>query len=216
MNDRIGPTKDLSVYGDFSYRLTLSEKSSLSFGLKGGINNLNVNFDELEGTEANDAAFQQNVTQLKPNFGFGIYYRTPRAYVGISTPKLLENQFSSGVTHLLQNRHYFFIAGLVTDLSESLAFKPTFLAKYAMNAPLSMDFTANFIINDKLWLGAMYRLQDAVGGIVQFQLSKQFRLGYAYDYTLSELSGYTGGTHEVMLNYDFNFAKEGLVSPRYF
>ena len=216
VNDKIGPTKDLSFYGDFSYRLKLSEKSSLSFGLKGGINNLNVDLESLGGTEANDPAFQGSVTQLKPNFGFGLYYRTPKAYLGLSAPKLLQNQFSSGSTSLLQNRHYFLIAGLVTKLSESLAFKPTFLAKYAVNTPVSLDFTANFIIKDKVWLGAMYRLQDAVGGIVQLQLSKQLRLGYAYDYALSELRGYTGGTHEIMLNYDFNFPKDGLVSPRYF
>ncbi|MCT4580053.1 MAG: type IX secretion system membrane protein PorP/SprF [Flavobacteriales bacterium] len=216
VNDRVGPTRDLSLYGDFSYRLRLSEESSLFLGLKGGVNNLKVSLDELSGTDENDMVFQQNISQLKPNFGFGLYYSSPKSYIGVSAPKLMENKFSSGGTSLLLNRHYFLIAGLVTRLSNHVDFKPSFIAKYVFNAPVSMDFSANFIIKDKFWLGTMYRLNDAIGGLIQLQLSNQFRLGYAYDYTISEFGVYAGGTHEVLLNYDFNFPKDDLVSPRYF
>ena len=41
---------------------------------------------------------------------------------------------------------------------------------------------------------------------------KGFNLGYSYDYTLSGLAGYTGGSHELSLAYDFAFGKNAKNS----
>ncbi|MGB0423082.1 MAG: type IX secretion system membrane protein PorP/SprF, partial [Flavobacteriales bacterium] len=101
-------------------------------------------------------------------------------------------------------------------LKPGLKFKPTFQTKYVAGAPVSMDVTANFLVDDWLWLGGMYRFGDAFALIASFQVTDQLRAGYSYDYTLSELSGYNSGSHELMLSYDFVYNRAKTLSPRYF
>ena len=60
---------------------------------------------------------------------------------------------------------------------------------------------------EKLWLGASYRLGDAVGGYVSLQATDGFKFGYAYEIVTSDLSPYTSGSHEVILSYEFEFPK---------
>jgi hypothetical protein len=93
------------------------------------------------------------------------------------------------------------------------------LVKATNGAPLSYDLTACFLFNEKFWLGGSYRINQstgALGGFVDFQISRQLRLGYAYEHSISDISDYTNGTHEVLLIYEFKFLKSKLKSPRYF
>ena len=92
------------------------------------------------------------------------------------------------------------------------------MLKATNGAPLSFDITANFLFNEKLWLGAAYRMNEsagAIGGIADFQVSKQLRIGYAYEYPISDIRPYTSGTHEVLLMFEI-FKTQRVKSPRYF
>jgi len=79
--------------------------------------------------------------------------------------------------------------------------------------------TATFLLYEKLWLGASYRInndQRDVGFLMDLQVSKQFRLGYAYEIPSGDIRPYTSGSHEILLIYEFKFSKNKLKSPRYF
>ncbi|MEO8773859.1 MAG: PorP/SprF family type IX secretion system membrane protein, partial [Gelidibacter sp.] len=118
----------------------------------------------------------------------------------------------------LERLSYYFTGGYVFDLSESTKFKPAFLVKAANGAPLSVDLTANFLFNDVFWIGGSYRINErtsALGGIADFQVSKQLRIGYAYEYPFSDLRPYTSGTHEILLMFEI-FKSKRIKSPRYF
>ncbi|MBK7966547.1 MAG: type IX secretion system membrane protein PorP/SprF [Bacteroidetes bacterium] len=71
-------------------------------------------------------------------------------------------------------------------------------------------------MNEVLWLGASYRTSDSWSAIMSIQMNKQMRIGYSYDYTLTDLNQYNSGTHEITLGYDFSFDKKKVVTPRYF
>ena len=86
----------------------------------------------------------------------------------------------------------------------------------ASGTPAQFDFSANFLIADRVWLGAMYRTGDSFGFIAQWLIDKKLRLGYAVDFTTSKLQNYQDGTHEIMISYELRFLKEKFVSPRYF
>jgi type IX secretion system PorP/SprF family membrane protein len=200
VNDRIGPMNVTSFYADFAYKIKVSEKGKLAFGVKGGANLVQGNLSSLNTDQPNDVAFAQNIqSSFLPNFGFGMYYYTSKWYVGVSTPKLLENDFnSSNIQNAKEERHYFLIAGTVFNLSE--------------------DLTGMFIFQDKLEIGAMYRSGDAAGLLLGYNFSPQLRFGYAYDFSFTNRTfTYNGGSHEVMLRYDFVYADKGRIrSPRYF
>ena len=108
------------------------------------------------------------------------------------------------------------MTGYVFDINRIIKFKPYFLAKYVNNAPISIDLTGQLLFYDRLWLGAMYRLGDAVGLMMQLQVSTQLRVGYSYDVSANELSTFNNGTHEILVGWDFNFGRGRVRSPRYF
>jgi len=219
LNDNIGPINYKSAYVDLAYHLPLNRELTLSFGLKGGINHLSGNLTRLFLQETTDQSFTQDIdSKLQPNFGAGFYLHSERFYAGVSAPKLLENDFSKDIslTRLTQKRHYFFIAGAVFDVNSQLKFKPTTQLRYIDGAPLGIDLSANFLLMDRFWTGALVRVNDAVGLVFQYQINDQLRAGYAYDHTLTDLMSYNSGSHEVMISYDFRFNKSKILSPRYF
>ena len=117
-----------------------------------------------------------------------------------------------------EQRHYFFIAGALFNISKNLAFKPTTLVKVTAAAPLQADVTASFIIMKKLMIGAMYRTGDAFGGLIGLDITEQLHVGYSFDWSYGlETAKYNQGSHEIMLRYDFIFAaKKQIHSPRNF
>ena len=222
VNDKIGPIQQTGAFADVAYRIKF-ESSNLSFGLKTGADVYQARLTKLSLINAADDQFQNNVSsKLLPNLGFGIYYFSKTYYIGFSTPKLVQNNINIKTGDIItahlsaQKMHYFLIFGYVYDISPFIKFKPSAQAKFTYGAPFSLDVNASFLFYEKLWLGGMYRAGDAFGAMAQVQITSQLRAGYAYDYTVSKLRTYTGGTHEIMLGYDFNFSKEKIKSPRYF
>ena len=90
------------------------------------------------------------------------------------------------------------------------------MVKAVSGAPVIADLGAHVLLNEVLWLGGSYRTSDSWAAVMQVQLNKQMRLGYSYDYTLTDLNQFNTGTHEVTLGYDFSFNKKNVVTPRYF
>jgi len=226
VNDKIGPLNTTAFYGDFAYKLKVSKKGTLAFGLKGGINLVQGDLNTLQLEDEGDESFSNNIeSDVSPNFGFGMYYSTSKWYVGLSTPKLLENKFSNSnstesTAVSAEQRHYFLIAGTVFNLNEdgSLKLKPTTFVKVTNGAPLEADLTGMVIIKDKIELGAMFRTGDAVGLLVGYNFTDQLRFGYSFDWSFANTTGkYNNGSHEVMLRYDFIYKDKAKIrSPRYF
>ena len=192
-------------------------------GVKTGADIIQAGFSNLNVVNPGDNQFQTNVTsKFLPNLGFGVYYHAERYYFGFSMPKLVQNNLDvqTGMSSVSQigvhKMHYYLIGGYVKDLNPFIKFRPTSQIKFTFGAPVSLDANASFLFYDKLWLGGMLRLGDAVGLLVQFQFSPALRAGYSYDYTTTKLNKYNNGTHEIMLGYDLSFSKDRIRSPRYF
>lgn len=218
VNDNIGPMNQTMFYADASYTIKFkNHKGKLAFGVKGGINLINIGKDGLNTDSPNDPKLLQNIrNNVNPNFGFGIYYHTPGFFIGVSTPKLLEQSYDELSTTNLERRHYFATIGGVIPVSDKWKLRPTSLVKITEGAPLSLDLTMAAIYNEKLWLGANYRLLAAFGAFVQVQVSPQFKIGVASDFGTQKLRNHNHGSFEIMLSYDFTFKKQGIRSPRYF
>lgn len=225
LNDKIGPTNNTSVVADFAYRMKLTEKSKLAFGLSAGANIYQASLNSVQLDQQTDPVFQNNITNhTTPNLGFGAYYSRERLYAGISTPDFIQSSYSivnrTDGSSLIgkQQRHYFLIAGAIMNITDNLAFKPTTLIKVTSAAPIQADVTASFIIMKKLLLGAMFRTGDAFGALVGFDITEQFHAGYSFDSSFGlKTFTYNKGSHEILLRYDFIFFdKKQIHSPRHF
>jgi len=213
INDGLGDQNYNYVYGDFSYTVLLTNEVKMSFGLKGGVTNYNF-----RNPDPNDPVLG-TVNQWNPNFGAGIFVGSNRWYAGLSSPRILNDSDQATEFANLDRNSYYAIGGLVFDLNETLKFKPTIISKFTNGAPASFDITANFLFNEKFWLGASYRFNDAsnFGAMMDYQATKDIRVGYAYDLPTSTTRPYTGGTHEIILIYEFKEKPRGPIkSPRYF
>ena len=221
ISDDIGPVSEQNIYMDLSYTVTTSEEGRLACGLKGGVTLQDIGLVSLLlPQDPNDPLFEDNVNEVYPNFGAGIYYYTDKFYASFSAPNLLETvhfEKESGViAKASEKMHYFLGAGYVFDLSETLKFKPSTMFKAVSGSPLSIDVSANFLFNDRFEAGLNYRLGDSVSGMVNFGVTQDLRIGYAYDYTTTNLGNFNSGTHEMFLLWDIDFSKKNLKSPRFF
>jgi type IX secretion system PorP/SprF family membrane protein len=218
VNDQIGPIQQTMFYGDFSYSIRFRQKDhKLSFGLKAGVNMINISSNDLATTDPSDPKLLNNVrNQINPNFGLGIYYHTPKFFVGLSSPKILENSYDGLSKTNVERRHYFGIIGGVIKLSNTWKLRPSAQIKVTMGAPIGIDLSTAGIYREKFWMGAMYRVNAAFGAFVQYQITPQFKLGIASDFGTQQIRNYNYGTFEMLASYDFVFKKQGIRSPRYF
>lgn len=224
INDELGYENFTYLYGDFSYTLPVGQKAKLAFGVKAGFTQYSLDQSILDDpTVFNDPFFDDISNRWSPDIGIGAFFHTNKWYLGLSAPRVLNTDYNNGkrgaVDYIaLERVSYYLTGGYVFDLSATTKFKPAILLKATNGAPLSFDITANFLFNDAFWLGASYRINEsaaALGGIADFQVSKQVRIGYAYEYPISELRAYTSGTHEILLMYEL-FKSKRIKSPRYF
>jgi len=219
-----GAKKENNFYADFAYILQFEGSHRLSFGMKAGFTNLTTNFNgfQLESGDAStDEAFNQNINAFKPSVGAGVYYFTDKYYVGLSAPNLLPTKHieeRAGINALgSEEMHLFATAGYVFQVSDMFKVKPAAMAKIIKGAPLTLDVSANVLYNNRFELGAAYRLDDSVSGLMAINATKSLKIGYAYDYTLSNLGQFNSGTHEVFLIFNLDLLGKGYdKSPRFF
>lgn len=218
VNDKIGLEKRLFVNLDYSYRLIIQENTFLRFGIKGGFTNYSNPLPFYKTYDPNDPNYMLEVkNKFMPNVGVGAFLSSDIIYFGISVPKLIESKFSNTSNEnytVTDYRQIYASGGWVYEVSSNVKFKPAFLTKIAKGSPLQYDLSANFLLNEKFWLGAMYRSGDAVGVIAQWIIKDQFRIGYAMDFTTTGIRKYQKGVHEIMVSYEIK--KNKLISPRYF
>jgi len=148
-----------------------------------------------------------------------LFYITNKWYFGLSAPRILNTDYNGNNNYAaLERVSYYITGGYVFDINKTVKFKPAFLVKATNGAPMSYDLTANFLFNEKFWLGAAYRFNEsagAFGAIADFQVSKQFRIGYAYEHPISDIRPFANGTHEILLMFEV-FKSKRVKSPRYF
>ncbi|MBN8567672.1 MAG: type IX secretion system membrane protein PorP/SprF [Flavobacteriales bacterium] len=225
IHDQIGDVvKETNAFVDFAYVLKLNENQKLSFGLKAGATFFSTNFNGfVYSDDLPDPAFANNLSKVFPNIGVGTFYFGENYYLGLSSPNLIKSTHLERQDGIIRNgveeMHFFFTGGYVFNLNENLKFKPAFMSKAVSGAPISFDVTGNFLINNVFEIGAGYRWDDSVSGLVNFKVSSSVRIGYAYDYTLSNLGRFNSGSHEIMILFDLN--KKGSMngydkSPRFF
>jgi type IX secretion system PorP/SprF family membrane protein len=211
--------ENTAAFLNYAYRFRIG-RGKLSFGLKGGFDMFNDNWNSVKTTKDNDPAFATpSAFYMFPNFGIGAYYYDDQLFGGISIPFLFsykEESTGSGfkLYHRMNNYNYFMTFGGTILNGDQLKIQPSIFAKYQKFNGMQLDLNSFFIINNQLGIGVGYRLSNEIISIIQYKINKQLRLGYAYDYSLGYLNNYNHGSHEILLQYKFSYYIEA-VNPRY-
>ena len=220
IHDKITVFNQYGVNGSYAYRI-FTNKGTLSFGLQVGFTSYNADLTELEPQDPTDNVFSVDVNKFMPNFGAGVYYYTDRFYIGFSVPQLITNSLDEEIieedSDARQDRHYFLTSGYMFELSPTVKLKPNMLLKVVEGAPIELDINANVLFAEVLWLGLSWRSMADFDAMMQVQLTDQLMLGYSYDFAnTTDLRRVNSGSHELMINYRFRYAKNKVITPRYF
>lgn len=218
-HDKIGVTEQMEVMGNYAYHVKLGP-GNLSLGLRGGVSSYRAPLTQLTVWDKTDVAFSSDINRvILPRFGFGGFYYTNRWYVGLAIPTLIT--YEKGTKFSMNNknfgsqyRHYFVNGGYIFDVNKDWKIKPSFLLKYVDAAPPEVDVNFSMLFREKIWFAASYRSGDALVFLTEYQANHRLRIGYAYDITISKLSGYSNGSHEIMIGYDF--VKEARSSIKFY
>jgi type IX secretion system PorP/SprF family membrane protein len=224
MNEQLGVLNRNLIYLSYTYRAKVSEKGRLCFGLMGGIHIQSEKLGELDVTDPDDPHFQANSKNVvTPNFGFGMLYYTEKFFVGLSIPRLIDDEITMNNGSVLKNInirpakfHYYLTTGYAFEINEAFTLKPQLMVKAVINAPIEFDVNLNALIKKRLWLGVSYRSLSDISGIIGVYVVPQFLISYSYDYSMSKLNTVSSGSHEIALSYLFYYKGRKVANPRYF
>jgi len=235
-SDHLGAQSNESVFGNYAYRIRINNDAStrLAFGLGIGATQLGIDGAKLN---PNDPEIDQPIgfqSIILPNARVGVYFSNDRFYAGISADNLISQYINIKRDAFIAQpkSHYYLTAGVLLPLNEDVLLKPSFLLKDDRGGPTSLDLNAFVIFGSKFWIGGSYRtgvnlynkdylqkdlsqLNSAVAAI-QFLPTENFKIGYAYDFSIGPLQGYSAGTHEISITYLFNRKNTRMLTPRYF
>jgi len=218
IKDKIGPANNYYINSAVAVRLPLSPSMNLSVGLNAGIDMISVDWSMGQVQNTGDQYVNSNINnRVRPLIGAGAYVYGDNWYAGLSAPNVVQNRSNvSAAQNVESTTHFYLIGGYVFKLADKLKFKPAMMGKFVPSAPMTIDVSANFLINEKYTLGAAYRYNDAISLLAGISFLKEFFVGYSYDITLTKLRTYNSGSHDIMLRYTLFEKNQHAISPRFF
>ncbi len=214
LNDKTGPLNRIAAYGSYAYHIPVGLKTSLSFGVSVGVQEITVDQSEVDFGQANPVdpavAGSGYLNKLEPDVNAGLWLSNKRFFVGLSAQQIVpvpinsSNGTTSGGVELITGKlipHTFLTAGYKIFISEDVSLMPSVMFRYVQPLPLGFDLNAKIQYQDLLWLGFSYRYQDGFAGMLGVNISSTVSLGYSYDYTTTQLNTVSSGTHEIVIGF---------------
>jgi type IX secretion system PorP/SprF family membrane protein len=228
--DKLGFDQTIGAKLAGSYIIpVMSGLGKLSFGLELGIQNKTIsgNWIAPDGSTTasgniTDGAIPAAFSSTNYDLGLGVYFTHANGtYFGLSSthlPDAGESLTSKGKTTYKFDvaRHYYVSAGTsFNNLGGSnFDLRPNLLVKSDAKVT-TFDVNLNVLWNKKFWIGCSYRMQDAIAPMLGFQgnvgppkTQLNWKIGYSYDVTTSEIKKHSSGSHEIVLGICKKLDKE--------
>jgi len=210
-NDVTGPTSRAGITGSYAYNIAITGDIRLSMGLSASIMQYRIDGTQLNPADVSDPTLLNMVsTSYLPDAGLGLYLYADQFYVGLSVAQLLNNNIKifdnkDGVNRL--KTHVNLIGAYRYWINEEWLLEPSVMVKGTVPKELSFDITARVEWQKRLWGAVSYRFRDAIGIMVGYSFDESLFFGYSYDISISAISSYQTGSHEIMIGYRFNDIK---------
>ena len=235
--DQVGQSKMTNAALSYSQHIKLGS-GKLAFGIQGIYTYLSKG--TYNAIDPEDINVPKDASDNKFDAGAGIWYESSKFYAGISMNNLARSEYSfksagsKGVqSRYLAENHAYFTAGYNIEASSSVIVTPMVLVKDVLPGSFSssskFDNAKNYsfeggvraTIDDKYWIGANYRHEESVSGLLGLSFAKDnaIRVGYAFDFIAFNQDARAFSSHEIMLSY--RLPKPGLIihpairTPRY-
>lgn len=215
--DNVGFDKDLSLKGIYTYLIDMNV-GKLGIGVSLGMlsKTLEPEWYIPDGDDFTPPDQDPLIPVSKENFiafdaGLGLYLLADRYYAALSAthlnqPKIKYAKEGGGDVTTYVSRHYYLTAGYNIQMrNPSFELLPSAFA-YSDGKVLQFNVTSLVRYNKKVWGGVSYRAGDALIGIAGVELYNGLRIGYSYDFPMTDIRKSTSGSHEFMVNYCFDLS----------
>lgn len=206
MNESIGLRKYTGIYLNYAHRIKLGQ-GKLALGLKAGMATGSVDQIDLEN---DDYIFNENSKNyILPNFGLGIYYYIKSFYAGLSVPLLLGYKTNNAGEvvpyHDFSKYAYYLTTGIKLKMARNWKVYPSALVEYNRGTGLVADGGVSLLYKDVLRVGGSYRSKGALVMLMDYKITYQLKIGFAYDYGLKDINEYNRSSVEVAIEYNFGY-----------
>lgn len=208
-NDRIGLHQTNSFSGMYAYRINFDRRKYLSFGAGIGVDNISWNLNEAFTTQANDPAFSTGYSKFMFNSSVGIYYRSPRFYVGASIPQMFQTSLVGPDKGFRPARfHYMLLSGYYFEIGREFVLHPSIQVRMTMNAPIQGDLVIRGITKN-FGISAGYRSENSLIVGLDYMYAERYRIGYSFNYDVGSLARVKGASHEIYLGFGLPYYFNG-------
>jgi len=216
MNDKASIFNTSKALFTFGYRASFDEFHYISFALSAGAGFNNTDLSNIDPDDPAIANALDNSIFLDGNAGFNYYNNGFN--LGLSLPKIFKNSaisdqsFSQGEISPLND--VIIMSSYRWEISENnFAFEPWVTYYYSKDLPGQFEAIGLFHLADVFWLGASYRQDYGMSGMVGLNIKDNFKFGYAYEFFTNELGSINNGTHDIQLAMVFGKKeKKGKVN----
>ena len=220
VSDHQGVSSSTIFTGNFAYRIRAGD-GVFSFGLAGGFTFVRNNWNSLVAVDQNDELLMRNSQgYFLPDFSIGTYYQSDRFFFGFSMPMFVSHQFNTStdaydLTNNYQEYNFFLNGGYLLRPSSNLKILPSFMVRFTPVSIPQADLNLHLILFDRIRTGLSYRSNKSIVGLIMYHVNNQLAVAYSYDMGLGKIGGYMGGSHEIMIRYDFRYIID-VINPRFF
>ncbi len=209
-SDQYGFSNDIDLSLCYSYLLTLGS-GTLGAGISAGMLNKAlapewfIPSGPTHTPPSGDPLIPENDESFVAlDISAGIYYQGLNYYAGFSVTHLNQPEIKYSETATYVSRQYYLTAGYYFQLpNPSLELIPSV---FIVNDGAATQYLATAMVryNKKIWGGVSYRISDAITGFAGVELYNGLKIGYGYDFPISEIRKGTSGSHEFVVSYSFD------------
>lgn len=199
--DKIGYSNFSTGMVNYAYHFRLKNDHKLSLGIGIGVSSILTSGYWIETSNTYDPFSPNNHRSIAIDSKIGINYSTKRFSVGLGLNHPLESSIPlSNPAYYQLSRHLYFDGKYNLDITSNFTLTPQFLFRSDFNFH---SFEGNLLatLKNKYWLGVSYRTDDAIIGMIGWDILEKYRVGYAYDHPIKNTFAVTRGSHEITLGF---------------
>lgn len=223
VQDKVGPTQQTSIGGSYAYHIHFPD-TELSFGLAGHYTSFGLVGSKMFLHNTQDPAIDQSITSTTKvtDVNMGIYLYNDRFHIGGSALHVLKSkaQFYKDDTTKSRNGFIQYVTQYYASLGYNYSLHPDYIwenclfVNYLQGVPLMIDYTLRMHYKQKFITGVSVRLRDAIAIHAGATILDNLQVTYSYDILINRISGYSTGSHEIMLRFNLNKITSDKNGPK--
>ncbi|WP_375578883.1 PorP/SprF family type IX secretion system membrane protein [Marivirga tractuosa] len=217
----------------YSYYVDLTKTATLHFGISGGLTANSIDFSQIQ--DLSDPAISNFLdNNIQPISNVGLKLETASGInFGASLPRLFQPQYSNAqnfeafelspfgevtlMAYYKKRIDYKFVTRYNGKFKSRVRMDDIYspfqiyaLYQYSDLVGQRIELLSTLSFNELFWVGASYRLNYGMSGIVGFKM-KKLEFSYAYEPSSKLVNGIANGSHEIQLRFTLGDKIKKLV-----